>query len=481
MFKRLPVFIGILVVVSIFFISAQCKISLKLPKPHCCIIRDINTNEVLGCVGSLGGSESDCYNNFYSYGNTEFKSGRCEDLPECSGVKNCAGVVSIDGQSIPYLLMDMEYSCGPKNTSVENVLYQCIHGNITVIENCTAAGLMCNPSLSRCEAPTKKARWFVFEETDYSDVVVYDLEKDKLFWINNKTLDYERRPYVYNNKIVYELDPYDYTLPDKLVVYDLSTSNKKILEVADHRNDIIIGYPKIIGNNIVYGFRDYWELIGKNLVPEIHLYNLETDEDSIIVGRGDGGLSIEDVWDDKFVYTRVFYIPGTTWTQTDIMLYDINTGENKRITATTDKDEKEPRIYGNKIIFRSPTGSARGTGGVWTLYDIFLYDLDTGETQRITNTPNLSEQNLAIYKDKIAYTRVFDNASVRYYEVCLHDLSTGRIKVLRMDDYYSLFVCDMFGDLLVWRDEREESLVIYDISTDKIKKVIKADFCGVLG
>ncbi len=164
MFKRLPIFVGILVVVSIFFISAQCKISLKLPEPHCCIIRDVNTNEVLGCVGSLGGSESACHNNFYSYGNTEFKSGRCEDLPECSGVKNCAGVVSIDGQSIPYLLMDRDYSCGPKNTSVENVLYQCSHGNITVIENCTAVGLMCNPNTLRCETPG---------EEEIKDSVVY--------------------------------------------------------------------------------------------------------------------------------------------------------------------------------------------------------------------------------------------------------------------------------------------------------------------
>ncbi|MFA5176492.1 MAG: hypothetical protein WC413_04530 [Candidatus Nanoarchaeia archaeon] len=131
--KKSNLLILFVLIFSLAFMSA-CTVQLSgknLPKinPSCCVVTDVNNGGILGCVQgfNLKNSQSECYNKFFSLGNTQWASDYCDKLPQCQDTTySCMGYDY--SSNITYQLVNMEGRCVDNTNS-----YLCSNGTISLI------------------------------------------------------------------------------------------------------------------------------------------------------------------------------------------------------------------------------------------------------------------------------------------------------------------------------------------------------------
>ncbi len=206
-------------------------------------------------------------------------------------------------------------------------------------------------------------------------------------------------------------------------------------------------YPRADGNRVVYLDRRYWnELGGQN--TEIFLYDLETGVETRLTTQpmiqtfpaisGD-----RVVWEDyrkgHFCEEIVLHDLATreyrnltddlirqfspnidgdlivwtdlrngesrsdgSYTNADVYLYRISTGELTQIT-TDPSDQEYPFINGKYIGWTDLRHGKRTSSGMYEVSNVFVYNLETGEEKQVTFSTTHSECCPVIRKDKLVY------------------------------------------------------------------------------
>lgn len=158
----------------------------------------------------------------------------------------------------------------------------------------------------------------------------------------------------------------------------------------------------------------------------------------------------------------------------DIYMYDLTTGEETPIC--TDPNAQElPVMYGDKIIWidnrNSGTHPKFTDTGDW---DIYIYDLTTGEETPLFTGPYY-EGTPAIYKDKIVWEDKRDGGDNDIY---MYDLTTGEETPICTNPYHSKFSPDIYEDKVVWTDTRDNlysDIYMYNLSTNEEVQITKND------
>ncbi|MDO8552084.1 MAG: hypothetical protein Q7S01_00980 [bacterium] len=204
-------------------------------------------------------------------------------------------------------------------------------------------------------------------------------------------------------------------------------------------------FPSIYGDKIVWS--DYTE-------GEIYLYNISTGEQRRLTTSG---------------YTKNYpYMRGDIITWFDgsggFYMYDLKNGEERSFAnESIHPDPWRVSIYNNKMVF-SATPPEGGNP------DIFLYDITTSTTTRITSDP-MSERAPAIYGNKIVFLNDthFGNVNAQEIGVYVYDLETQQLTKIFSGQVHSGFRPDIYEQTVVWAEPggfgHPDRLNIYNLET----------------
>jgi beta propeller repeat protein len=227
-------------------------------------------------------------------------------------------------------------------------------------------------------------------------------------------------PQIYENKVICIDKRFGYP---ELFMYDIITYEEKGLNVT---------ISNFISDFDFFGDYVLWADPYSDKT-KIYFYDLKTETSGTFTI---GELNNGDINGGQFsVYENKIVWAGTTGigTHDTIFLYDISKNITSRISQTN-SEQLEPSIYKNKIVW------ADNRNGV-SNFDIYMYDLETDQETQITKYRDSSERNPAIYGDKIVYFKGAD--------VLLYDLSTGMEKRISNDDGSKSYL-QIFEDKIVW-------------------------------
>ena len=283
-------------------------------------------------------------------------------------------------------------------------------------------------------------------------------------------------PSIYGNNIVWSEGT-------NICIYDISKDREKKISSKYSHN------PAIYGNKIVWVEE---VALGNNI---IYLYDLSKEEKKKIINdsRPQGSPKI---YGDKIVWIdqRNKYSTRTSKYPTeDIYIYDLSTGEEKRITQEDcsyengmavyhSHDYVNVAIYGDKIVWEELIYK-ESEYRVIRDYDIVLYDLSTGEEKRITDDL-IPQHNPKVYENKVIWEEIVQKSDSKGYNarICLYDLSTNQKSIIATDvcnnnTVYGLSA--IYGDKIVWNGVKNgiSSIFLYDISKGE-EEVIAYGYSG---
>jgi beta propeller repeat protein len=150
----------------------------------------------------------------------------------------------------------------------------------------------------------------------------------------------------------------------------------------------------------------------------------------------------------------------------DIYLYDLSTGNETQITSDLNT-QRNSDIHGNRVVY---TDNRNGNS------DIYMHDLSTGGETQITSDLN-TQRNPVIYGDII----VWEDRRGGNYDIYMHDLSTGgetKIANNSNPEHHPR----IYGDKIVWNDEfsipgdarRHSYVYMHDLSAGRTTRISTA-------
>jgi len=173
--------------------------------------------------------------------------------------------------------------------------------------------------------------------------------------------------------------------------------------------------------------------------------------------------------------SRIAYMIRPGYPNSDIMLYDLDTGERTQIT-NDEHMQFFTSIQGDFITWTDLRNGRQIGGdfpGVYENSDIYAYRISTGETFQITSDPSNQEFSKS-YGDLVVWVDLrhgWQDATGRVYEseLYLHDLVTGReIRVTNMPGVEK--APQLYGTMLIWEhninggDRFKDDIYIMDVS-----------------
>ena len=237
---------------------------------------------------------------------------------------------------------------------------------------------------------------------------------------------------------------------------------------APHAN-AITGTERQITNNpaiqlwpAIYGDKIVWV----DVQNDLYLYTISTGEQRRLTTSG--------------FYKRNLQMHGDIITWFDgsggFYLYDIKKGEEKSFANESIRpDPWGVGIYDNKMVFSatSPEGGDK---------DIFLYDITTGTTTRITSDPT-PELTPAIYGSQVVFLNATPwwHADSQKAGVYVYDIETQQLSKIYSGPTSNTLV-EIYGNTIAWVDGPFRYLHIYDLETktDTIVNTIGAPSFGYL-
>jgi beta propeller repeat protein len=227
--------------------------------------------------------------------------------------------------------------------------------------------------------------------------------------------------------------------------------------------------PRIFGDIIAwtdYRNGEYPELWGDIIMPkqidaDVFYYNLSVGRE-IQVTRTGSNQTLADVWGSCIYY----YENGDN--STSLYYYDVETGSTHPVNCSGKRIE-DVAVHQNRLVY----GEVRGPPDAGPLYtvneDIFLYDLASGEDRRITTNPE-SQTKPDIFGNYIVWSdwRYHDDDDVA--DNYLYELSTGQeVKLTTNRDVSYPKVSDQYVVYIQYdkhhrvQQVANESIFAYDI------------------
>ncbi|MGB9722145.1 MAG: TolB family protein [bacterium] len=210
-----------------------------------------------------------------------------------------------------------------------------------------------------------------------------------------------------DSELLYLINPQEQTMTEMDIVYvNLKNGKRKLLDFWTWEND-----PGGLGKiSVDSNFRVYYGSDGMDALHTISLKNKRSEPTEIFSRKKVNLLGLEEIRDpiispdgmklilvacDTAKYRRLREIKQFNY---DIYLYDLEEKNLERLT-TGDSTYRDPVWFGNdSIVFCS-----NSIGN----YELYLMELKSRKMVRLTFTPDISETEPAVSPDhqKIAYTR----------------------------------------------------------------------------
>ncbi len=245
-----------------------------------------------------------------------------------------------------------------------------------------------------------------------------------------------------------------------VTIYNLrSREATRVFEVPMDR--LAYGAPAIHGNRVVWASVDrdeYESLRSLTKVPlpnwDIFLLEIDTGEVRQITTEGhaqkwpmvfgDTVAWLDARHDDDYFNPRRF----------DVYVYNLSTGQETRLTSTTSAEDHALAISGDMVVW----ADQRHADPAITIHagnvpdynnEIYAYDLTTNQEQRITTNAD-NDHYPVIDGDRIAWLRQYEYWEADIFTYKMGDGSEQQVSSSR----YAVRAPAISGDLVTWADAR---------------------------
>ncbi|MBN2238403.1 MAG: hypothetical protein JW712_01410 [Dehalococcoidales bacterium] len=244
-----------------------------------------------------------------------------------------------------------------------------------------------------------------------------------------------------------------------IVSYNLKTGEKESLIEFDPQS-YTIDTPAVDGDLLVWCQADISDAAPDPEGPDsinydVFVYDMKTGETRRITDDEyvQKGAVISGSWvawlDNRNGSGELYPYP----TSRDIYAYNLDTGEQKRVTAeSTAEGYGSLAIHGDLVVwsdnrYGDPEVKSRPSNVADYNNEIFAYNLRTGEEKQITDYEG-NDHYPAVYGNRIAWLRQID---YRKADIMVYDLETGKeIKVSTSG--YADYIPSVYEDRVVWVD-----------------------------
>ena len=239
-----------------------------------------------------------------------------------------------------------------------------------------------------------------------------------------------------------------------LYIYNITTGETNNVLVG---GDIV--FPKISEERVVYYDFSYMGF---------KMYDIDTSEetDLIVTNWGGGGSDAFQFFGDYLVYENY----ESDMYSTEIFLYNVQTSENNQLTDTPGDDYTEnPCIFDNNVAWQLSEGN---------LNDIVMYDLDSGQYTRVTNTSKFeSETSPSLYENTIVFSYFYYDKlnGTSLYGLKTYDITTGDERTLFTDEEPTGNSPELFGDKIVY-SVPDGRLCLYDVITTEEIQIYESPY-----
>jgi len=238
-----------------------------------------------------------------------------------------------------------------------------------------------------------------------------------------------------------------------LYIYDIKTGETDNVYVGGN-----IVFPKISENRVVYYDFTYMGF---------KMYNIDTGEKTdLIVTNWPGGDSDDfQFYDDYIIYENT----DSGLYDTEIFLYNINTGKNIQLTDSPGDDFPEnPCIYKNIVAWQLTEGN---------LADIVMYNIDSEKHTRVTNTFQFESETFpSIYGNNIVYSYLYYdkvNGTI-LYGLKMYNITTGDETNILTGEEPTGSTPEIFDNIIAY-SEVGVSLRLYDLKTNNDISIYEGD------
>ncbi len=182
----------------------------------------------------------------------------------------------------------------------------------------------------------------------------------------------------------------------------------------------------------------------------VYMYDLSTGNETLIASGRRG----PDIYGNYMVYTNNYYY-GQDHQNDGIYLYDLNTQNETRIAAIY----SFPAIYGKKVVWFQENSSSA--------YDIYLYDISTQATGKITTTnSSIPESKLDIFGNVVVWTESGN--------VYMHDIASN--KTTQVTSNVSAYQPAIYGNWIVYTigdpySGGDKDIYMYEISAARTTRI----------
>lgn len=215
-------------------------------------------------------------------------------------------------------------------------------------------------------------------------------------------------------------------------------------------------------NSATFGDMIVWEdyrNAGGYETTDIYAYDLSTGQEMKITNN------------TSLKYSPVIYGDKIAWEDNrngnwDIYVYNLSTSTEKRITLNG-SDQYAPALYEDRLVWldgRNGGGSLDVDHWPEGNWDVFMYNLSTSKGTRITTNESWKTFP-AIYGDRIAWVDGRNGEPLYSHQIVdgdlyMYDLSTAQETRL-VSNVSSDVRPDIYGDGIVWEDDRNQNSDIY--------------------
>ncbi len=220
---------------------------------------------------------------------------------------------------------------------------------------------------------------------------------------------------------------------DDIFMYELNNGLLTQITYNTSAGDANDWNPRIQADRVV------WQktMVGSSAKPGIYLYDVGIGTSGMILSGGT--YRDPDIWGDYVVAVKGVVAGGKVSSQ--VMLYNIATGETKALTDSS-KDNENPRIDNGRIVWSQGDAWSQGAPNPGLTYQIILYDIASGTTTALTNNV-AGNLRPAIEGDLVAWETSQPSSIV------VRDLTTDTNVVLAQQGD-SVHSADVDGTTVVW-------------------------------